>query len=136
MTKKQPKPIGTTCLNEIDNLSTHKPWGPKTVEDIPISAISAPKGYLFTHGSACASLPTTSPDGYEYVLDLYVFRQDGNGVDTDRYIGSISPDGSLVTLKIPHEHNPYHHLNPLDPVVTKLSPKKQKRVLEILEDRD
>lgn len=136
MSDLQPKIIGTVNLEENNNMSTSLPWEPVTTPKIPFSVITPPQGFLFVHGSACGSLPTTSLEGYTYVSDTYIFRQDGNNIDTDRYIGSITQDNFLALLKIPSEQNPYHHLKPTDLIITNLTPNWQQQVKTILEKQD
>lgn len=126
MRKDEPKVIGTVALQENNNISTSKSWEPVTLSNLPYSVLSQPNGFMFTHGSACGSLPTTSVEGYTYVSDTHVFRQDRNGIDIDRYIGSITPTNTLAILKIPNQRIPYHHLKPTDPIINNLPPDKQR----------
>lgn len=132
MIKDQPKNIGTVCLQENANVSTQKPWEPVTVGSSPFSAVREPNGFMFAFGSACGSLASTSIEGWRYVSDVYYFRKDGDGVDLDRYLGSITPTNTLAILKIPSSQTPYHHLKPTDLIVSNLPVDKEKQVLSIL----
>ncbi len=132
MDNNQPKQIGTVNLKENNNASTQTPWQPVTIGSSPYSVVTEPRGFLFAHGSSCGSLPTTSLEGYTYVSDIHYFRKDGNGVDVDRYIGSITPTNTLAILKIPSQQIPFHHLIPTDPIINNLPVDKQKQVLSIL----
>lgn len=127
-----PKPIGTVNLQEINNVSTKTPWEPVTVDNSPFSVVTQPNGFLLAHGSACGSLPTTSLEGHTYVSDVHFLRRDSNGVDVDRYLGSIMPTNTLAVLKIPSDQIPYHHLKPTDPIINNLPLDKQTLVLRIL----
>lgn len=132
MSNDEPKVVGTVVLQENNNISTSKPWESVTKENLPYSVLSQPNGFMFTHGSACGSMPITSIEGYTYVSDMHVFRQDGNEIDVDRYIGSITPTNTLAVLKIPNQKIPYHHLKPIDHIINNLPPDKQKLVLGFL----
>ena len=126
------KPIGTVNLQENDNVSTLKPWEPVTVGSSPFSVVTEPNGFMFAHGSACGSIPTTSLYGQTYVSDVHFFRRDGNGVDVDQYRGSITPTNTLAILKIPSNLISQHHLKPTDPIISNLPFGRQKQVLGIL----
>ncbi len=128
----QPKLIGTVSLDEIKNISTDSPWEPVTNPNLPFSVMGTPNGYLFTHGSACASLATTSILGYTYVAHALVFRQDGTVVDVDGYLGSITPTNTLGVLKIPNGQIPYHHLRINDSIINNLPTDKREQVLSII----
>lgn len=132
MANNQPKEIGTVNLQENNNVSTPKPWEPVTVGNSPFSVVTEPRGFMFAHGSACGSLPTTSLHGQTYVSDVHFFRRDGNGVDVDQYRGSINPTNTLSVLKIPSDLIAHHHLKPTDPIISNLPVDKQKQVLGIL----
>ena len=132
MIKNQPKQIGTVNLQENDNVSTPTPWKPVTIGSSPFSVVSEPNGFMFAHGSACGSLPTTSLEGHSYVSDVYYFRKDGNGVDVDRYLGSITPTETLAILKIPNSQILHHHLKLTDSIVSNLPVDNQRQVLGIL----
>jgi len=136
MDYSQPKPIGTVNIEENGNMSTQKPWEPVTMPVMPYSAISLPRGFLFAHGSACTSLATTSIEGYTYVSDVHIFRQDGNNVDVDRYIGSITPTNTLAILKVPSSQIPHHHLGINDPIINNLPADKQEQVINVLGARE
>lgn len=127
-----PKIIGTVNLQEIDNVSTQKPWEPVTIYNSPFSVVTQPNGFMFAHGSACASLPSTSVEGWRYASDVYFFRRDCNGVDVDRYLGSITTTQTFVILKISSGQIPYHHLEPTDPIVNNLPVDRKEQVLGIL----
>lgn len=132
MNKLQPKPIGTVSVDEVKNMSTNTPWEPVTNPDLPFSVMGTPSGYLFTHGSACASLATTSILGQTYVAHALVFRQDGTAVDVDGYFGSITPTNTLGVLKINSSQIPYHHLKANDPILNNLPSDKREQVLNII----
>ena len=136
MDYSQPKPIGTVSIEENGNISTEKPWEPVTTPVVPYSTLSRPNGFLFAHGSACTSLATTSIEGHTYVSDVHIFRQDGNSVDVDRYIGSITPTNTLVILKISSSQILHHHLGIKDPIINNLPADKQRQVLNILGTRE
>lgn len=125
-----PKPIGTINAQEIKFLSTQTPWEEVLKEDIPLSCVGTPDGYLFTQGSACGSLATTSIEGFNYNSDSYIWRKDGTLVDRDRYFTSpIDNTGSVVVYMAPKNQTPYHHLKLNDPLVLNLPPKFGERVL-------
>lgn len=128
----QPNLIGTVAIQENNNVSTAVPWEPVTKPKLPYSVLSQPNGFMFAYGSACGSLPTTSLEGYTYVSDTYVFRKDGDGIDLDRYIGSITQTNTLAILKIPSQQIPYHHLRATHPIINNLPVDKQRQVLSIL----
>lgn len=101
--------------------------------DLKARVKSHNNGFMFAHGSACGSLPSTSTEGWRYIADVYFFRKDqDNKVDVDRYIGSITPDETLAILKIPISQIPEHHLKSTDPLINNLPSDKQKQVLSIL----
>lgn len=135
MYKFQPKPIGTVSVDENNNISTQNPWEPVTTPTIPYSVLSHPDGFMFAHGSACGSLPTTSIEGYKYVADVHVFRQDGTAVDVDRYIGSVTPENTLAVLKVPNGQIPYHHLNLSHAIVSNLPIEQRQQVNDILQGK-
>ena len=135
MQNPKPKLIGTVSLYEIINISTSSPWEVVTTNNIPTSALGTPNGFLFTHGSACSSLPTTSLEGYTYVADFYLFRIDRNGVDTDRYIESVTPTNTLAILKVPNEQNNFHHLKPTSSIIENLPIENQEQVQNILNSK-
>lgn len=126
------KLVGTVNPQENNNVSTPKPWELVTVGSSPFSVVTEPSGFMFAHGSARGSLPTTPLDGQTYVSDVYFFRRDGNGVDVDQYRGSITPTNTLAVLKIPNNLVAHHHLKPTDPIINNLPIDKQKQVLSIL----
>ena len=126
------KLVGTVNLKENNNVSTPKPWELVIVGSSPFSVVTEPKGFMFAIGSACGSLASTSIEGWRYVSDVYYFRKDGDGVDLDRYLGSITPTNTLAILKIPSKLIAQHHLKPTDPVISNLPVDKQKQVLGIL----
>lgn len=110
MKNNQFKHIGTVSINEIKNISSFLPWENLVKEDIPFSAIGTPGGYLFTQGSACGSLATTSALGWNYIADFYLYRQDGPGVDRDRYLCSVTTENNVAVLLVPKHLTPYHNL--------------------------
>lgn len=126
------KEIGTISLQETDNVSIPNPWEPVTVGSSPFSIVAEPYGFMFAHGSACASFATNSREGWTYVSDVYYFRRDGNGIDLDRYLGSITPTNTLAILKVHNSLVTQHHLKPTDPIINNLPVDKQKQVLSIL----
>lgn len=132
MKKSKPKVVGIVSLQENDNISTAKPWEPVTKANLPYSVLSQPNGFMFAHGSACGSLPSISREGWRYVADVHFFRKDKNGVDVDRYIGSITPSRTLAILKIPSGKISEHHLRQSDPIISNLPSDEQKQVLSIL----
>ena len=132
MNTTQPKFIGTVNLDEVKNISTDTPWEPVTNNNLPFGVMGTPNGFLFTHGSACASLATTSIEGYAYVADVLVFRRDGTAVDVDRYLGSITPTFTLGVLKIPNGQIPYHHLKANASIISNLPSDKREQVLSII----
>jgi len=135
MSSIKPQIVGTVDLTENKNISIDQPWMPVTTPNLPFSALSEPDGFLFTHGSACGSLPTTSLEGYKYVTDIHVFRQDGAAVDVDRYIGSVTPANTLAILKIPSSLIPHHHLDLSDPIVSSLPTQQQQQVQNIIKNK-
>jgi hypothetical protein len=132
MQRGVPKLIGTVNLQENDNVLTQKPWGRVTIGNSPFSVVAQSNGFMFAYGSACGSLASVSIEGWKYVSDVHYFRRDGNGVDVDRYLGSITPTNTLAILKIPSGYISYHHLKPTDPIICNLPVDKQKQVLGIL----
>lgn len=132
MDMEQPKLIGTVSLDEVKNISTDTPWEPVTNPNLPFSVMGTPSGYLFTHGSACVSLATTSLQGHTYVAHALVFRQDGTAIDIDGYFGSITPTNTLGVLKIPNGQIPYHHLRANNPIINNLPTDKGEQVLSII----
>lgn len=132
MRKDEPSVIGTVALQENNNISTSSPWETVTLSNLPYSVLSQPPNFMFAHGSACGSAPTTSLEGHTYVSDLYVFRRDKNGVDVDRYLGSITPTNTLAILKIPNPQIQFHHLKPTDPIISHLPMQDQKQLRSIL----
>lgn len=130
--KDSVKTIGTVTVGECENVSTDKPWEPVTINSSPFSVVTNPNGFIFAHGSACGSLPTTSVEGFTYVADVYYFRRDKDGIDIDRYLGSITPTHTLAILKLPERFISYHHLRPSDPIISNLPKEKQEFVLGIL----
>ncbi|OGG13795.1 hypothetical protein A2773_01580 [Candidatus Gottesmanbacteria bacterium RIFCSPHIGHO2_01_FULL_39_10] len=135
MKNLQPKPIGTVSLGENNNVSTQNPWEPVTRPTMPYSVLTNPNGFMFAHGSACGSLATTSIEGYKYVSDVHIFRQDGTAVDVDRYIGSVTPENALAVLKIPSGQIPHHHLNLGHPIISNLPPEQKQWVSDILQGK-
>lgn len=127
-----PKMIGTVNVDESKNFSTLVPWEAVTKPELPYSALTKPNGFMFAHGSACASMATLSAEGYKYIGDTYVFRQDGTAVDVDRYLGSITPDNTLAVLKIPSQQIPFHHLQPNHAIIGSLPIDRQTQILNIL----
>jgi len=110
MEVKPLKNIGTTDKQEVDNISSAKPWEELIISDIPFSPIGTPNGYMFTQGSACGSLPTVSAEGWKYNADIYIWRRDGTAVDRDRYLGSVGLNGDLSILLVPKLQTPDHHV--------------------------
>lgn len=127
-----PKFIGTVNIQENHNISTQKPWEAVTIESSPFSLVTKPNGFMFAHGSACSSLPSTSTEGWRYVADVCFFRKDGNGIDVDRYIGSVTPSNTLAILKILPSQISQHHPKSIDPIISNLPNDKQKQVLSII----
>lgn len=131
-----PKNIGTVNLNETKEFSTSVPWEAVTKAQLPYTILTKPNGFLFTHGSACASMATTSHQGYRYIEDTYIFRQDGTAVDVDRYLGSITPQNTQAVLKVPSGQIPFHHLRTSDSIFKELPADKQAQILSILEPQN
>ncbi len=92
-------------------------------------------GFYLRMALACGSLPTTSIEGYKYVADVHVFRQDGKAVDVDRYIGSVTPESTLAVLKIPSDQIPHHHLNLTHPIFVRLPAIQQQQISDILQGK-
>ena len=132
MKNNQLKNIGTVSTQELENISSPMPWEELFKEDIPFSAIGTPNGYLLTQGSACDSLSTTSTHGWKYNADFYVYRRDGNGIDRDRYLGSVTPENSVAVLLVPKQFTPYHHLKLNDPPLIGLPVNYRENVENVL----
>lgn len=132
MNDNQLKTIGTVSIQELKNISSYVPWEELVKKDIPFSAIGTPDGYLFTQGSACSSLATTSTLGWMYNADFYVWRLDGIGVDRDRYLGSVTPENTLAVLLVSKQLTPYHHLELNDPPLISLPIIHQKNIKSLL----
>ena len=130
--KEKIKLIDHIPLEEIKVTEGEYPWEPKTMVTKPVSSISLPSGFLFWHGSACASMATTSAQGLSYVADWYLFREDKLGVDVERYVGSVSyldPLNPLAVLKIPSWQIPFHHLMPTSSILGSLPLNNRQLVL-------
>lgn len=127
------KNIGTISIQEIQNISAYVPWENLVKKDIPFSAIGTPSGYLFTQGSACGSLATTSNLGWKYNADLYLYRKDGTAVDRDRYLGSITQENNLVIFLVPKSLTPYHHIDSSNLNLINLPPSQLNSIIDILQ---
>lgn len=132
--KSNLKPIGTVSIEELNNLALKDPWQEVVMEFLPFSVIGSPNGFICSQGSAGTSLPTTSMEGWKYVADFYLYRQDGTMVDRDRYLGSVSLDCKLTVLLVSKKQTPYHHLKLNDPPMNSLPAIYQERIKNILED--
>lgn len=117
--KQEPKIVGTTGTNELNNLSGIKPWEETFTNYVPISEVGTPKGFMFTQGSACASMATISLLGHKYNSDFYLWRKDGSVIDRDRYTTNTIND-KLVVYFMPKKQTPNHHINPSDQIVKNL----------------
>ena len=129
------KTIGTVSIKELNNISSAVPWEELVRKDIPFSTIGTPDGYLFTQGSACGSLATTSAIGWTYNADLYVYRRDGIGIDRDRYLGSITPENNVAVLLVSKQLTPYHHIKLNDPPLISLPAIHQENIKDFYSER-
>ena len=126
------KIIGTVSIKELNNISSPVPWEELVRKDIPFSTIGTPNGYLFTQGSACGSLATTSAIGWTYNADFYVYRRDRMGIDRDRYLGSVTPDNSVAVLLVSKQLTPYHHIKLNDLPLISLPAIHQENIKDLL----
>lgn len=116
---KAPKIIGTVGTQELQNISSNKPWEEIFTHYIPISGIGTPNGFMFTQGSACGSMATTSILGHTYNSDFYLWRKDNDTIDRDRYTTNTEND-NLVIYLMPKDQTPNHHVKPSDQLVKNL----------------
>ncbi|MBI4157534.1 hypothetical protein HY502_01660 [Candidatus Woesebacteria bacterium] len=126
---KRPRVIGTTGIQELHNLSADKPWEEVFSQYVPMPEIGTPNGFMFTQGSACASMATTSMLGHTYNSDFYLWRKDGTLINRDRYTTNTL-DGNLVIYLMPKDQTSNHHIKLSDQIVKDLPAKWNQRIIE------
>lgn len=129
--------VGIIERASIGKTIADQPWKPIIFDLPPYEVVKPSSSYMFTLGSAHASLATTAY-GFKYTSGIDVFRHDFNGspseplVNIDHYIAGAVDSKNFAVFRTPPQ--PYHWLKPSDEILTYVPPLWRQTLMSMLKN--